>query len=705
MYQTPVPNLQSLLPYIAGVDSGQAPVETPPEPAPTSTDATGGGLDSLIGLLPKLGPTTAPAPTGSTSTGTRQSESGFSPSKYAQVSKATAGIGQTMERERRRAAAPYAAHMAKQEAVGEDLKAASDSAADLESERLATQAEGHSKVQTLYQTAELETRKAFDDARVAADIAKADYRRALEEIPQVDPNQLWNSSSAGTQFGVAVAAFVHDFLGAKGIKTSAMDTINGTIQRNIDAQVANIANKRAVAQGFKDLWEMQRAQSTSDQEAKIRMQGLMLAAVKSGIDAQMSGIDSRLAGVKKQQARAMIDKEILANEFQVQKQVDAAADAAANRQVQIQGQLLNASIRREEIAEQRAAREAAARAKAAQDQGAVIYDLSTSGGGAAKWRIKKELAHDKDLVRDVVKKTVSTTKAIEGMRQLMELQAKADSAPDGIAKTRFANEVTRQAEALRTDIVSAIVLDASGKSATNDEYHRLAGMVPTNTWFTNGGNRRIISQLVASKGKEMNLLLQATTDDLRPEDPAFGTRAAQSIYADAERTEAKEVAAGGEDIKPALINKANEAITAPDSSSAEHEALTPMNEPAVGLQGGKDLTDRWKDFKKDQPKVEVPKTNGDSIEAQFEQGRAVAQNAASELPTKPSKAFGALDTYRILAEKGDKEALKQLESWALTGRDPAGFAPDGSDPNSPDTQMKVAMARWQLQHMRTKSKE
>jgi hypothetical protein len=688
---------RDLLPFLSQLGVQPQPVEDVPivEPAPTP-----------IPVAPPAVPSQAP-----TSSGASMGARAFSPTKYAQV---TSTSGSRIERKMAAADAQVEkdfaplkvkqdlaanAQIGAQKAVGQ---AEADKAMALvdDPDAPGEQVSRHVLMQRMYQKHETEIQGITTQAKVAGDAAKAQYATALQAIPSLNPNQLWEEAGTAGQYGMAVSAFVHDFLGAKGIKTSAMDTINGAIQRNIQAQLAKIDKGKAVASGFKDMWQMQREQSASDQEAMARMHGIMLKSVQAGIDAQMGKYDSRLALAKSQEARASLEQQIADKALVVQQHIDRTQNDAAQRLIAINGQELQASIASQQIAESRAAREAAAKAKSDPYGGAIIFDNTKSGGGAAKFRIRKELMDDKELVRGVIAKATGTKTAMEGLNELLALQSKMAASPDGINKTRFASEIERREVALRNRIVAALVLDQSGKQVTDQERIYIEKLVPAKTWFTNGNNRRIISQLVEAKGLEMNTLLQQTTADVVEGDPAFGTKMAQGRFADAEITEAGLVKEGAEELKEGPIDAANKLVTSPDNAKVADAALKEEMKTTVGASA---IEGRWKDFLTLVPgatgAISPAKTSG-TLEDQFESGREVAETnqKAWANPDKPTKAFVGFDTYRRLAAGGDQKALEQLNLWV--NMDGAGKAPDGSDPQSPEAQRKHMMAVWAISELK-----
>lgn len=188
----------------------------------------------------------------------------------------------------------------------------------------------------LYQ-AELMNRFAEDEKMAMAasqtivQKARAEYTAEVREFQalEVNPGALWGAMGEGGRAQSLASVFVHNFLGARGIPTTAMDTLNRAIDRSIEAQIQNINVKGKAVDFFGQLYGMVRDESASDAEARQRLRGFYLAQADKLVAAELSKYDAPLAQAKLAEARMMImaqgDKDLLAldNVWQERAQVGA----------------------------------------------------------------------------------------------------------------------------------------------------------------------------------------------------------------------------------------------------------------------------------------------------------------------------------------------------------------------------------------------
>jgi hypothetical protein len=468
------------------------------------------------------------------------SQSGFDPAKHAQVLLAGKGVDGRIARgqagidasfgplnkdlvtaakgEREGAAKEVLAVQAKlNEQSRLELDAAKDSASALAVEKAA-----------------------YAKSQVAGQLAKAKYDQSLAEwsAMSVNPGRLFQSAGKGGQFQMGVAAFVHDFLGAKGIKTSAMDTLNRAIDRDIDAQIQNISKAGQVTQGFKTLWDMQRAESQSDTEARLRMRGFALETAKHEAAASLGVMDSKLAGSKLQRAQAEIDKERVKNSLAVEAQIQDGKNAVAQREVQRHGSELAAAAtvrsakysydaNMAKITSDEKARASAAVAP----RRIVVADLTASGDNTNKWYFKPEFEKSPEIQKETTDKLASVAKAAKAMDELMEIQSRLDGAPPGGKMwNELRGELARRESALRTDIVATRAYDRSGKALTTAEFAKQAEQVPGEGWFTNGETRTVIMSTLNRDIGDAQALVSNRLLDLTPDMPEYGTKAASSKF-------------------------------------------------------------------------------------------------------------------------------------------------------------------------------
>lgn len=587
-------------------------------------------------------------------------ESGYSPDKMAQIEAGPMGTSKMASKKQTlegKIADRWATVKQGQQAANAEQLATEEQLGAAESEYLRAKGEASNRIASTITAHAKDIENLSHDAMLAKQKAADDYRQKLLEIGEVNPNALWDDAGTTGQIGIAAAAVLHEMLNVKGIKTSAMDTINNAIRNKIDAQIANINKQKAVASGFKDLYDMTVAESASQMEVKTKLQGYYLKAMENQIDATLAPYDSNVARLKRSQAKAIIRQAQIKNMAEVESHIGREIDQAYGREITMRGQNIQASIAKQNReAELEVAKIRAGAEKKAADVPPVIYDITKSGKGQAKWRLKAWVTNDKELARNVTNKTVSTTQAMEGLAELMDLQKQAGTtAPDKLGRLR--EEIQRREQALRDSIVMALVLDQSGKQVTDKEREYIQKLVPANDWFTNGNNRQIISQLIASKGKELNNLLRQTADDIKPGDAEYGTSSAQNVFGDAELTAANLIKDGGENVQPGAWDGLIKQARSPDGLEVKIGSDKEFKEYAKPL---------WDAYRKENPdgKVVIPP----AAKFGFEKNPTKAFDAVREIASHAVSDPSAMEQLKQLASEldaqGDVTADANVKSYA-----------------------------------------
>lgn len=536
-----------------------------------------------------------------------------------------------------------------------DEKLAADKVVAAEQDRIMETARSKGEMAHLFNEFKAAEEHALQRAQFVAEGAKADYQAALANFgaTQINPGQLWSRMDEGDQFSMGVNAFIHDFLQADGIKSSSMDTFNKGVDRNINAQISNLETKGKVAAGFKDLWEMQRMQSASDTEARTRIRGFALDSALKQVESQLGQYDSRLAGAKLAVAKVEIQKEMVKNLFEVKKQIDKAAQDKMSLEVQSAGDQLRASTAAAQMrsAERISANEIASRekmaakpAEVAPDEG-VLYDITKSGKGEAKWRIKKEYINDKAFVKEIINKTVKTNRAVEGLRELIELQAKIDSAPPGMQRSQMLGELERREQALRDSVLNAMLYDDSGKAINESEAERHRSMMPAKGWFTNGSNRAIIAQTLNQKLNETNDLLRQTTNPILSGDRAYGTFTQHREMGPAELIESDLIKNDKDKVEPTPADIAYGKVKSPDAGKAtDGKAMNAKTDA------------RWSAYV-DYAGLD----NDDKRRRAGNDGATLSDAVAAADESNPDKAFVELSNLYELSKTGNPEARKYID--------------------------------------------
>lgn len=457
-----------------------------PEPAPTTASAP----PEHIEMPEEQVDVPSPFPQ-RTSLGVSQSQRGFSDPKYAAVSR----------REKDLQADYAAADTRADEIASRDLDVANaprrglinaeKAKATAEVDAIVAKGQEALVMQRLQDDFAVEEAKENATAQALANQAKTDYLAALADFraSKVDPGQLWGHMTGGEKFGMLATAFVHDFLGARGINTSAMATFSKAIDRNIDAQIQAIKTKGEVAEGFKSLWWMQRNQSASDAEARTRVRGFLLEGAKQQIIANMSQYEAALASAQGQAAIAKVDEELSKTLIEIYRHADANALALRNQALDKWKAKLQASLESQSLAIRQQL--ADLEAKKTDQAGAVkiepIYDPET---GKPLWYFQPWI-QDTEKVR--ARQSLEALHALnDDFNDLRALARNAKAVADPIRGTRFADTDQQQFDYLATRLAHNFA-KANDERATKEDVQDFLKGMRQKTWLTQGDVDKVIA--------------------------------------------------------------------------------------------------------------------------------------------------------------------------------------------------------------------
>lgn len=662
------PDYASLLGYGSPATPPVAP-PGPPGPVTSPDQVTGAaGAANESSYVPT--PTAAaPSPLGSIAAGSGVSVSGYSPGAMAAIQK---GPGSKLEKQiaadEYRTAADYQPIVDQQHAAAAADQAATDAMAHIESQKLQATSESKQAIAAAQQDYMAKEAAAVEEARAEAETVHGQYRAALLDYAAsgVNPSQLWESAGTRGQIGMLVTAFTHDFLGAKGIQTSGLDSINAAINRNIESQLTNMRKKQDVAAGFKSLWEMQRSQSASDREARDRMRGFYLAGMQTALDAKLSGYDSELANAKGMAAKAAIQKELAKNDLAVRQHVDATANARAAQRVSAYGHELAASSARYSADAHIRAAEIAANAKAAPGSPleGLIFDTSESGKNKASRRFlpgtPPEKQHEIRLQDAKVKDTA------KNVLHLADIQSQIDSVPPGDigAINRLQSEQKRVAELVRNVTKMGIIYDNSGKQINEQEVKLYDEIVAKKDWFTNGDNLRQLATLAKMQLDKQAAVMGAVSTKIGPGDPAYGLSSGVDDSAPGERTLAGiESADGSGRHENTAVDQHIKSLHSPGAGTF----VTPDSLPEDGPINRHFVDQAWSTFLKDNPWA-TPTASDAKRRAGPDTGffspDQVLREAVGSKAELPDQAFVDILSLGSYALAGDKKAAAELDALA-----------------------------------------
>lgn len=313
----------------------------------------------------------------------------------------------------------------------------------------------------------------------------ADYNAQLQEIraTTMNPGKLFADMTGGDKAGMLVTAFVHDYLGTKGVKTSSMDTYNKAIERSIDAQIANLGTKKAVLSGMQQMWDMQRAQSKSDEEARIRIHGFALQSLKDTAVGKMSMFDSDFARANIPAAIADIDKAMLDNTVRLDTLAKQNSRQDAELLTTQERDRVNAARSAASLAletnkfeyqkeQNTKAEEQAAHASKAKDFDGEISRLKPLVVHGEGGKVLGE-AKTPEIAKTMQNRVNGTQNLSRSMQELVEMQRELKSSYQGKGSSAFTTIHRAKLNGLVQKIKADYVKSISGAAAAEKEVERL----------------------------------------------------------------------------------------------------------------------------------------------------------------------------------------------------------------------------------------
>lgn len=670
--------VQGQLPPAASPDTG-----TPGYNAPVTDPTQDFGLPAGAPATPKTGSSVA--------AGAKIGTEGYSSAANAAIQKGPhTAADKLISADRAEVGAQFAPIQAASDEAGKAAMNAAVATGRIESQKMQVASEAKMKIAAANQDFSAKEQAAMQNAQAESAANMANYRASLQDYAasQVNPSQLWDNAGYGGQFGIVATAFMHDFLAAKGIQTTGLESINKAIQHNINGQLDNMRKKLDVAQGFKQLWDMQRAQSATDAEARQRMNGFYLSALSNQIEGTLGQYDSQLALVKAQAAKAGIQQEMVKNDLLVQKHIDEAAQQRATNRVHMYTAELSASSAKYTADAHIKAAEIAANAKnQVSPIAGVIFDTSKSGGNMAARRLLPDIKDEKGEIRNQASKVFNTVGNIE---RLVDLQDQIAKVPPDIgidALKRMQNEERRVAELVRNVTKMGIIYDNSGKQINEQEVKLYDEIVSKKDWFLNGDNIRTLGTLAKMMLEKENGILGGISTQILPGDPAYGaTSGTQPMdQGDSSLTDIQSAPGAGRHVNSQVENIVKE-IKAP---KADYETAFPGDTGALakaanfvseGIGGGNLVRPR-------NTKSGAGISNEEwATRNLYDQFLASAKGASpdgtyNDNGEGPSKSFVGVAKLGDLAKSGDSSADQELQELAKGG----GFVGD--------------YAKWELAHM------
>jgi len=322
---------------------------------------------------------------------------------------------------------------------------------------------------------------------------------------QVDPGMMWKNMTGGEKAGSGLAVFMSAFLGAKGIDTPVMGLLDKALDRNIDAQLQNIAQKGRALDAQGEFVQMVRQQSASDLEAKLRLKDAALESAKYAVSAEMSKFGSKLAELKGQELINNLNKDQLKFKQGLLQERTNIENTITGQEIQAQGDRLQAAQARAELAFRkdneayRRKQEEKANNPLELAAAESVFDTSQGANGERAWFFKPGLSEEEK--KDTRAQFASSGEILSLLSEGAELATKVGPQYNAIGKGVLKTADGARLDQINTMLASTLANMHSGKQLTDNEYERYSKLIELDTWtnkekYSNlvGGLQQIIKQ-------------------------------------------------------------------------------------------------------------------------------------------------------------------------------------------------------------------
>lgn len=157
------------------------------------------------------------------------------------------------------------------------------------------------------------------DSNLQAAQANWEQTKAKAMSMSINPGQLWQNLSGGEKVGSLMSVFINGFLGAKGIDTGIMATLDKAIDRNIAAQRDNMDQANRAVGFAQDAYDMVAKTSASELETKYKLKDLAFESFRRDLASKLAPYDSKLAQAKWVEADALLQKAQAENQMAIVK--------------------------------------------------------------------------------------------------------------------------------------------------------------------------------------------------------------------------------------------------------------------------------------------------------------------------------------------------------------------------------------------------
>ena len=471
-------------------------------PAPVSTDST------------QQSPMNSPLPFqakpvlngGSIEQGGSASYSGFSPEKYNQITKTSSIVDKRVAKDM----APVTDMLKKQEqdysAIAKDRIKNQQNVTDIEKQKADINSQYEMDKADIINKGNLAIQNEIETGRQNVATAMANHQKMMEQFQamSVNPGDLYNRMTTGERAGTSLAVAASAFLGAKGIGTPIMGIIDKAIDRNIDAQLANIKKKGQEVGMAADVVNMVRQTSRDDLEAKMRLKDMALESAAQGLTAEFSKFGSKLAEAKGAEAVAMIKEQQLKVRDDLNKQWLDAENVSRGQRISEHNNEVNASVERAGIAsrERIAALEHQAKMGDPLEKVAINAVWDVSPGADKGWLMRDGIRpEDRSMV---LNSTGDSAEVLSLLKEANELSAEIGKQYRGPGEVVFTNKDKARFDQILARINQTMQRRQSGLSSTDNEWKRFESQLRPDSFLTKKNFDALSGQMIQLEQERTN---------------------------------------------------------------------------------------------------------------------------------------------------------------------------------------------------------
>lgn len=184
--------------------------------------------------------------------------------------------------------------------------------ADVATEGAQREAEAVRDAVRINNEAAAEVRDIQRQSKAAAEGMLSDMRQLSDEIQggRIDPDRLWKERGTGARIGAVLAAALGGFGAAlTGTRNSALDIINAAIDRDIQAQKENLANRRGSLEDMRGVYSVARTITSDAIEQEDAARVLALDGVEAKLKEFGATTQSEMVQARVGEMLAQIDQE------------------------------------------------------------------------------------------------------------------------------------------------------------------------------------------------------------------------------------------------------------------------------------------------------------------------------------------------------------------------------------------------------------